>query len=182
MNIALDVDGVLADVIVSWIEQNNKIRKPLLKQDIISWDFWKTLKIDRFQFFDELATCWKNWIDIPTTEENLSNTTRMLSEIARVDIVTAREKSTNQYVKNWLELHEISYTNYVSVAAGSMKANLNYDVFIDDSPLNALEFLRNKKKMLLYSQPWNRNLNNQEIHRISNLSEAVELLNSKYRL
>ena len=36
-----------------------------------------------------------------------------------------------------------------------MKADLDYDVFIDDSPLNAVKFLENNKKVILYSQPWN---------------------------
>jgi len=63
-----------------------------------------------------------------------------------VEIVTARESSTDSFVKNWLNHHNISFDNYVSVIDGPMKANLDYDVFIDDSPLNILKFLKNKKK------------------------------------
>jgi hypothetical protein len=57
-----------------------------------------------------------------------------------------------------------------------MKADLNYDVFIDDSPLNAMKFLERKKNVFLYSQPWNQNISNPNIQRISTLSEAVEKL------
>jgi uncharacterized HAD superfamily protein len=55
-----------------------------------------------------------------------------------------------------------------------MKADLDYDVFIDDSPLNALRILQRNKKVILYSQPWNKHISENQIHRISNLSEAVE--------
>ena len=95
-----------------------------------------------------------------------------------MDIVTAREKSTNSFVKSWLNHHDISYDNYVSVIDGPMKADLDYDVFIDDSPLNAVKFLDNNKKVILYSQPWNQHVSENKIHRISNLSEAITKIKS----
>ena len=69
-----------------------------------------------------------------------------------------------------------------------MKADLDYDVFIDDSPLNAIKFLENNKKVILYSQPWNQqieqailrieDISNNGLFRISNLSEATEKIKS----
>ena len=138
--------------------------------------FWKKFKINRYDFYEELSTCWKNWNTIPPTEDNLSIITENLSNFGQVDIVTAREISTDPFVKNWLKQHDITYHNYVSVIDGPMKANLDYDIFIDDSPLNAIKFLERKKNVFLYSQPWNQNISNPNIQRISTLSEAVEKL------
>ena len=151
---------------------------PLSKQDITSWDFWKKFQIDRFTFYNELSLCWKDWTLIPPTEQNLPQTTKDLSTIAQIDIVTAREKSTDSFVKNWLRMHEITYDNYVPVLDGPMKAELDYDVFIDDSPLNAANFLQNNKTVLLYSQPWNQHLSDRHLYKISNLYEAVKILKS----
>ncbi|MEK9682513.1 MAG: hypothetical protein VW081_06480 [Nitrosopumilus sp.] len=176
MKIALDVDGVLADVILSWLDYSNSIRQEIKKHEITDWDFWKKFEIDRYDFYTELSSCWKNWTSIPPTEKNLGYITKNLSDIGQVDIVTARERSTDSFVKNWLKHHEISYDNYVSVIDGPMKADLDYDVFIDDSPLNALKFLQNNKKVILYSQPWNQHISEKDIHRISNLSEAIKKL------
>ena len=176
LKIALDVDGVLADVIESWLIYNNKIRPSITKDDITNWDFWKKFKINRYDFYEELTSCWKNWNSIPPTENNLSIITQNLSTFGQVDIVTARELSTDSFVKNWLKLHDITYQNYVSVIDGPMKADLDYDVFIDDSPLNAIKFLQRKKNVFLYSQPWNQHISDQNIQRISTLSEAVEKL------
>lgn len=173
MKIALDVDGVLADVIESWLNFSNKIRPAISKDEITDWNFWKKFQINQFDFYGELNSCWKNWISVPTTEENLSSVTKNLSNLAQVDIVTARESSTDSFVKNWLNHHGITYDNYVSVVDGPMKADLDYDVFIDDSPLNAEKFLQNNKKVILYSQPWNLHLNDKKINRIFNLSEAI---------
>lgn len=174
MKIALDVDGVLADVIKSWLNYNNTFRSKISKQDITEWDFWKKFKINRFDFYTELSSCWKNWNSIPPTEENLSSITKNLSELGQVDIVTARERSTDSFVKSWLDHHDISYENYVSVIDGPMKADLDYDVFIDDSPLNAQKFLKQNKKVFLYSQPWNKHISDEQIHRVSNLSETIK--------
>ncbi|MCE9653439.1 MAG: hypothetical protein K8Q89_10385 [Nitrosarchaeum sp.] len=176
MKIALDVDGVLADVIESWLIYSNKIRCSISKEEITNWDFWKKFKINRYDFYEELTSCWKNWDSIPPTENSLSIATQNLSNFGQVDIVTARELSTDSFVKNWLKLHDITYQNYVSVIDGPMKADLDYDVFIDDSPLNAIKFLERKKNVFLYSQPWNQHISDQNIYRISTLSEAVEKL------
>jgi 5'(3')-deoxyribonucleotidase len=178
MKIALDVDGVLADVILSWLNYSNSIRPKISKHDVTDWDFWKKFKINRYDFYAELSSCWKNWQSIPPTEKNLSSVTKSLLDIGQVDIVTARERSTDSFVKEWLTHHDISYDNYVSVIDGPMKANLDYDVFIDDSPLNALKILQRNKKIILYSQPWNLNISDNRIHRITNLSDTIEKIKS----
>lgn len=174
IKIALDVDGVLADVIISWMNFSNSIRPKITKNQITNWEFWKEFQIDPFDFYAELSSCWENWMSIPTTEKNLSSITKSLTAVGQVDIVTAREISTDSFVKSWLDYHDISYDNYVSVIDGPMKADLDYDVFIDDSPLNAEKFLKNNKKVILYSQPWNQHVSDNRIDRISNLFEAVE--------
>ncbi len=178
MKIALDVDGVLADVIVSWLSYSNSIRPKISKHEITDWEFWKKFEINPFDFYAELSSCWKNWNMIPPTENNLASTTRSLSNLGQVDIVTAREKSTDFFVKSWLTHHDIMYDDYVSVIDGPMKADLDYDVFIDDSPLNAEKFLKNNKKVILYSQPWNKHISKNNIYRISNLSQAVDKIKS----
>ena len=177
MKIALDVDGVLADVIISWINFSNSIRPYISKNQVTDWEFWKKFDINPFDFYSELSSCWKNWQSVPTTQENLSNITKNLSTIGQVDIVTARERSTDSFVQNWLNHHNISYHSYVSVIDGPMKADLDYDVFIDDSPLNAIKFLEHNKKVILYSQPWNQHISNNGLFRISNLSESIEIIN-----
>ena len=133
-------------------------------------------KINKYDFYEELSLCWKNWDSIPPTEDNLSIVTENLSNFGQVDIVTARELSTDTFVKNWLKLHDVTYQNYVSVIDGPMKAELDYDIFIDDSPLNAIKFLKNKKNVFLYSQPWNQHITDPNIQRIFTLSEVIEKL------
>lgn len=176
MKIALDVDGVIADVIESWLNYSNQFRPTISKEEITTWDFWKKFSISRYDFYKELTQCWNNWSVLPPTEPNLSQITQELTHYGQVDIVTARDLSTDNFVKNWLKLHRVKYQNYVSVIDGPMKADLDYDLFIDDSPLNVKKFLENKKKVLIYSQPWNMHISSSNIHRITSLLEAVNHL------
>jgi hypothetical protein len=176
MKIALDVDGVIADVIASWISYNNKIRPTILKSQISEWDFWKNHGINNFDFYNELSTCWKSWKNIPLTENNIASVTDKLSNLGTVDIVTAREESTHNDVKNWLKLHKINFKNYVGVLEGIEKSQLDYDIFIDDSPLNAKSMLEEGKSVILYSQPWNESFNDNRAMRIRELQTAVPII------
>ena len=176
MKIALDVDGVLADVIESWLSYNNKIRPTISKSQISEWDFWKNHNINKFDFYNELSICWKSWETIPPTENNISSATKQLSHIGTVDIVTARDDSTHDDVKNWLKLHNIDFSNYVGVLEGVEKSKLDYDVFIDDSPLNAKSMLEKGKSVILYSQPWNLSFEDKRAKRIHELKSAVSVI------
>ncbi len=178
IKIGLDVDGVLADVIETWISYNNKIRTHITKSEIVEWDFWKRSRIEQFNFFEELSNCWKNWEIIPPTESQLSLDIDEMSKIGSVDIVTAREKSTNHYVKNWLRSKNIHYSKYVQVSEGPEKANLDYDVFIDDSPINAKEIVDASKNIIIYNQPWNLRFNDPHAKRIDRLKDSIPLLKS----
>ena len=177
MRIALDVDGVLADVIRTWLSYNNKVRTTILKSDISEWDFWKKYNINKFEFYEELSRCWRSWKSIPPTENSLSYASKEISKLGTVDIVTAREDSTHDHVKNWLKMHDIAFRNYVGVLEGTEKAKLDYDIFIDDSPLNAESMLALDKSVILYNQPWNVGFDDPRAKRISELKDAVAMIN-----
>lgn len=176
MKIALDVDGVLADVIASWLLYSNKIRPTIVKSQISEWDFWQNHNINKFDFYNELSICWKSWKNIPTTEDNLAHAVGQLANLGTVDIVTARDESTHDDVKNWLKLHKINFKNYVGVLEGIEKSQLDYDVFIDDSPLNAKNMLEKGKQVILYSQPWNVSFTDSRATRIHELKNSVPVI------
>lgn len=178
MKIGLDVDGVLADVIDTWLSYSNKIRPEILRSQISEWDFWKRHKINKFDFYTELSYCWRSWENIPPTENNLASATDQLSNLGTVDIVTARDDSTHNDVKKWLKFHKIKFKNYVGVIEGTEKSKLDYDIFIDDSPLNAKSMLEKGKAVILYSQPWNISFEDKRATRIYELKNAVQIIDN----
>ncbi|MGI0065141.1 MAG: hypothetical protein ACREAT_00110, partial [Nitrosotalea sp.] len=56
------------------------------------------------------------------------------------------------------------------------KSQLDYDVVIDDSPLNAKSMLEKGKSVILYSQPWNKSFEDPRATRIHELKNAVQVI------
>jgi len=182
MKIALDVDGVLADIIFVWLDDYNKTHnKSITKEDTDKWDFWKNLGYDKYRFYDDLSRCWSKWMDVPPMEQNLAAASEKLNSVGTVDIVTARDAGSTQYVKQWLVHHGIKYNEYVAVLRGSDKADLDYDVFIDDSPLYVVDMASRGRNVLLYDQPWNKSVIDSKIVRIKKLEEAVDIISDMPR-
>ena len=178
MNIALDLDGTLADIIGLWLaEYNKRSRERLDYHSITKWDFWTRLGYTPNRFFRELSNCWKRWRNIKPIEDKVGDAVNALHKFGRVDIVTARDPESSIYAKAWLKHHNIKYDQFVLVARGSDKAYLNYDIFIDDSPVNAKKISNFDKMVLLYDQPWNRDVREvNNIIRIKQLADALDLI------
>lgn len=177
MKIALDVDGVLADIMFVWLDQyNNTHKKSVTNDDIVQWDFWKEMGYDKYKFYEELSSCWSRWIEVPPMEPGTASAVERLHSVGIVDIVTARDATSTKYVKQWLEHNGIKYNDYVAVLRGRDKADLDYDIFIDDSPHNVAMIASKGKSALLYDQPWNRSVNDSKIVRIKKLAEAVNMI------
>jgi len=179
MRIALDVDGVLADLITTLLtvyeeETGIKIRP----EEVDSWDFWRRYNISRQQFIQLLIKTWDRWRDIQPTENDLAEDVEELNRLGHIDIVTQRPAKTINNVKKWLAHHGIKYRNFTWVPPKSTKAILNYHVFIDDSPKLAEELIKLGKSMLLYNQPWNKTIKETKtLKRVSSLDDCIKILN-----
>lgn len=167
---ALDFDNVLADTMSAWIKiYNKKYAKVIEKSDIIEWKFWSLLKIQREEAYEIYDLVWANWKELHATEENIGLTIDKLKATCVIDIVTSAQGD----VKEWLKLNDVKYNNLIYT---SEKAKLDYDIFIDDSPEEALKLDKNKRLCFLYDQPWNSNITGKKIVRVRNLVEAMELI------
>lgn len=178
MKIALDVDSVLADVIIIWIQVYRELYgRSLKKSDADTWDFWKNLKMTLKQFESIFTETWNRWREIPPTEEDLAQKVQNLRRSGRVDIVTGRSSETVPNVKRWLKHQKIEYETFVRVPSNSFKGDLPYDVFIDDSPHNIAGAAGNNRYSILYDQPWNQDVEpHPNIFRVENLGEAIQII------
>ncbi|MDW3627339.1 MAG: hypothetical protein QOK72_11905, partial [Nitrososphaeraceae archaeon] len=71
--LAIDLDSVLADTMVIWVEEFNKRNNSsITKDNIISWDISKILDISITEVSDIFTYIWdKRWVDIPSTEPSI---------------------------------------------------------------------------------------------------------------
>ena len=155
--LAVDLDGVLADTMAACCKIINKRYSSHFKVSSFNrWKAWETLGISKNEFFHILDQAWSEWNSIPPTEDRLDEKVGKLLEFCDLDIVTGRSAHTVASAKSWLETQEIRFNAFVRTDSGMDKVNLNYDVFIDDSPELMLA-LSSKPNgyAILYTQPWN---------------------------
>lgn len=178
LRIALDLDGVLADTMRLWVKLWKRRTGQIIEfEDLDEWDFWKRLGISEGEFMDVMNDAWKLWKIMPPTEDSLSEKVKEIKKFGKVDIVTARPRVTERYVLNWLRLHEIPYDEYVWIRSCRDKPSLNYDVYIDDSPLIVDGCMRRGKLLILYDRPWNRQIReNVHVKRVKSLTQVSEIL------
>lgn len=152
--LALDFDSVLA--------ATHETAADLLGvdygySDIESWNW----PLDKFGTDAALSALWHAWtirpLDVPVMEPKLSDTTTLLNRVFDVDIVTAHpdQMGIADGKKKWLDEHDIEYDNFVVAGPGSTKAEMNYDVFIDDKP-KLVGKVRDHQRLYLRDHRYNR--------------------------
>ena len=177
MKIALDFDNVLAHTTQLWVEicnHRNNGAKMITTRDVESWDFWKNMGLDKEEAFQIFDICWSAWRQIPSLEHEPEQKTKMLNNLGEVDIVTSVKPDHSIDIRMWLEKFNVHFNELVF---SKEKYKLNYDLYIDDSPDNAIEISKAGKICLLYNQPWNREIKESEnISRVYNLYHAIDTI------
>lgn len=173
--IAIDLDSVLADVMIIWIDEYNNINKTNIKKsDIIKWDIHKILPISKEKCTNLFTNVWaRRWEEIPLTKKN---NPKVIEDIKRkgyrISIITKRARSTVPFVSFWLDLNKIIYDEIIFIFDDQPKMKYPFDILVDDSPDN-LKNIHHPKKGIIYDQPWNRNFCG---NRINSLHEIIKIL------
>ncbi len=170
--VAIDVDSVLADVMVIWTDEYNKRRNVSInKHDIIKWDIPTVLPITPDEVYNYFSHVWSSrWREIPPTEPNIGAVTdRIHRKGYRISIITKRERPTVPYVAKWLDMHKVFADDLLFIYDGVPKADYPFDVLIDDAPKNLVDIVK-PKSAILFNQPWNRDFDWPV--RVGTLSEA----------
>lgn len=178
--ISLDVDGVLADVNTPWLQRHNQRAGTTYQfQDMVDWGF-RGIGSTTAEMMPLYDLVWnEDWPEVRCLAS--SSLIGALAEIAHVDLVTSRTTATMQSLRRWLQSHGISNLNIILNEQHRSKADLDYDIYIDDDPRLAAAIAdRPKQRLLLVDQPWNRTARTAEdeigpanVHRVKNTDEAL---------
>ena|SRR6187200_513249 len=174
--VALDVDSVLADVMLVWTNEYNKRKhSKITKNEITVWDIPEVLPISVNEIYRIFHDVWKyRWREIPPTEPQIGEIARRIHcKGYRISILTKRERSTVAYVAKWLDLHDIYSDDLMFIYDATPKADYPFDILIDDAPKNLVDII-SPKSGILFNQPWNKSFDWSV--RINSLSEAEKIL------
>lgn len=183
MKIALDMDSVLDDLtVVTTKVINGKLGTNYSKKDIDVWMFIEKLGLKGITYNEIFQESWRRWEEIPATEVGLDKTVWGLRKLGLVDIVTAAGGyESEKERKQWLVKYGITYDNFVVVPMFASKMDLDYDVWVDDNPRDAAKAIEKGKRLLLYDQAWNRNIQTptRTVTRIKTLKMAIPVLKGR---
>lgn len=174
--VAIDVDSVLADVMLVWVDEyNRRNNTTITKKDITAWDIHTILPLTPEQVYNYFTHVWlERWEEIPPTEPDVGTITAKIHKKGyRISVITKRERPTVVYVAKWLDAHDIYSDELTFIYDSVPKASYPFDILIDDAPKN-FAGIAPPKSAILFNQPWNRNFHWPV--RVNKLSEAVKLL------
>ena len=160
--IAVDMDDTLAGTVKHVFRM---YRKPMPQT-------WQMPGISHEKFIRDVRITWeKHWGELAPLEPGQPRIMRELCGIGIVDIVTVGLAGPKG---EWLKMHGLEHDEVVTVLAGHDKAKLDYDVFIDDSPVNFQAIREAGKTCILFDATYNRDVDAE--FRIMSLAEAVPLV------
>lgn len=159
MKIAIDLDGVTWDVQKHLLEiYNEKYGTNHKIEDITYWNFlpedrfWKVYEemVKRITEYEPVDPKIGGYINLLYLYYNISFLTH---GIYTVDIIEKK-------LKTWSIFKHLSYDSIILEDYTTPKVIHDFDYFIDDNPNLAMEIrVYPKKTLLLFTQPWNRNIN-----------------------
>jgi len=172
--IAIDIDGVLADIHSVVIQ---KIQKKLgLKETPptpTKWDFFDEIGITKKDFWRAYIELWSQEYQlIPLIEPDAPTIVAELRRRYEVHIMSSRPKETFAGTASWLRLRGIEYDKLLLLPPLADKTEYieEYLFLVDDNP----NFASRSNKVILYDRPWNRHI--EAKRRIRSLRELLEIV------
>ena len=160
MRLGIDIDGVLADVLTTWVKELNQyFNQSKRREDIFAYKFEEVYDVpweEMDKFFrtnQQLLLC--NLAPIEKAQETLVT----LSKQHEIYLITARPEEYKILTQGWLDCHKIPYNKIIFTdfqdKADYCKTN-NIDLFIEDSLENAVSISKCGIPVLLFDAPYNQ--------------------------
>ncbi len=187
MKIAIDVDGVLLDLMSEFCQMyNERFGTKYSKEDATNWDFYKDWDIPLEFLTDSFRQLHENPMITPLIDKVAPEIMKELRLVYDIDIITSREAYTRKALierLNSLGIHKGSHYKEIIItplSPNDVKLSYEYDLFIDDNPNLATSINKyDDKILLLYNQPWNYSVQNtRNVVRVQNWTEILEFIKS----
>jgi uncharacterized HAD superfamily protein len=186
MLVAVDIDGVLLDTMECFCRIYNELYDDIrTKADITRFGFFSDWGMTEEEFWVVFRQC-----DIDGVKVINKRARKYMKKIADkhyVDIVTARSRTDKEGLEKALKslgiIKGIHYHNLMLTLDHDIesKAQLNYQIFIDDNP-NLAKLVSEKpygvfgaRTVLLWDQPWNWQIvNSVPVTRVSGWKDIMK--------
>jgi len=182
MKIAVDLDGVVWDIMRVFLKIYNRIYSENVKYEDI--DDWYYFPQERFEHVYPLTLPWI--MDYPVLDEFIYIYLFVLNKEHDVSILTAELNPIEILEEKLKSLGIFKGTQYkelIKIDPKDTKLDYEFDVYIDDKPGLARKMHKFPKRyMLLYDQPWNQDFDDSKsenvwrIFRWDEIKLAIEII------
>ena len=155
--IGLDIDGVIVDFGSAVLPLLSELcARPILYQDLCSWDIGKALNIDE----KTMACTWEQVLgsDLLLHAPPIKGAIEGLYALSKHEIwlVTSRPISTQGLTLSWLHENDVRYDHIAFDRRGDkLSVGPKFDVFVEDFIEEAFSIAEAGISTLLFDQPWN---------------------------
>lgn len=179
LNICVDIDGTITDPYY-WVSfANDYFGLNICNEDVTCYDIAKVLNVTREEYLNFYE---KKKYEIHIKQKLRSDVKDVIETLYmynNIYYVTARDKSLEMLTKIYLKSHYMP-SDEVIVLGNANKVptakKLNCDIFIEDSYANSLDLSENGFKVLLLDTNYNRLPLNENITRVKDWHEILEII------
>lgn len=175
--LALDIDGVLADLVAPYLEEYGGFQRQNIK-----WTMWDVIGISEGEWWQKYREYWLSG-KVPLNEprETVKYVLERLKRMGiKVFIVTKRPWHLANATKKWLLLYGIQEP-LIICDMDTYKVELGFDYVIDDNPHEVVKFCtinsNSDRVLYLYGQPWNECVSPASYGKVENNVVRVQGLN-----
>lgn len=181
MHIGIDLDNTILDATSAHLryfnEESGKSFTPDDVDDFYLYRMYGWSKEERDRIYFKLGHhIHKNSLPLPGAMEVLQR----LYGVHTITFITARPALFHNVTVEWLHFYHVRYHQIAFTEEKFQECQrAGVDVLIDDGPHYAEEFVRMNKPVILYDQPYNRNVRNPLIYRAHHWQEVqkhIEML------
>jgi len=188
MKIGIDLDDVIADFFEALLKfYHKKFGKLHKKEEFKEWKWWPVWGVSReeaIKIVDEFHESHK-LEEVPLMEHALNSLHHLLKD-NEIFIITSRPVRFKPKVESWIKHHlgdlkiEVMHAGDFHKGQGATKAEIcrekGISLMLEDSPDTALECANAGIKVILFDYPWNQDAKHENIIRVKNWLEAVEVI------
>ena len=180
MNIALDIDGILANADFAFRSMmRHMFKRPFAKNKVKSFHYEDSFDLSDDEIHKFYAMFHNNdlWLNMKPLKGAVESV-KKLSDENRIVIVTARPRDIKDVTVKWLKNNNINYQEIYFTLADKHLMFENYneeiDIFLEDHPIYIQRIAATGTKVIMFEYPWNKHLEPQSnIYRVSNWNEAL---------
>lgn len=185
MKIGVDIDGVIADSLNTWVrELNRHFAQDKKLEDIVFYQFEKIYNVS----WEEMDRFFRTNQELLLTNlapvEQAAEILRRLKDDHDLMLITARPEQYRYLTEKWLREHGIVYDNLVMTNFGDKSCHcksMDIEIFIEDSLENALSIYQAGIPVILFDAPYNQGPLPKGMLRKKNWQEIYQALINRER-